>query len=261
MKKCIGFCVADEINLNALVQEYPGEIKKLRESLKIEIDDSEFYIFPFGVFVYWGNENYNFTKFREIIDPYCINIFTKPDYFMDEFEVSRVESKYRVHEDTIYLEEEDEYIRLSYSHAIAQSLKLSQIEDEILKPIKEMSHIPQQLASQGKISKSKTEIAKLRGKLYLLKSKVNLNYALLDKPEFFWEWPEYDEYYQKMYVYLELEQRVGILTKRLSVIDELLSILADELNHRHSSTLEWIIIWLILIEIIIFIGHDWLKLF
>jgi len=35
--------------------------------------------------------------------------------------------------------------------------------------------------------------------------------------------------------------------------------LADEQNHKHSSLLEWIIIWLIAIEIFFFLMHDLWK--
>ena len=56
--------------------------------------------------------------------------------------------------------------------------------------------------------------------------------------------------------YLEVNQRIEVLTKKLNVIHELFIMLSDEQQHKHSSNLEWIIIWLIVIEIVLFIIKD-----
>ena len=37
---------------------------------------------------------------------------------------------------------------------------------------------------------------------------------------------------------------------------ELFEMLADEQKHKHSATLEWIIIWLIAVEILMFLVND-----
>ena len=259
MNRCVGHCISEKINLNKFVVEYKGEVTKHRECLLVKIDSNDVFIFPYGVVIIWGK--LAISAVIELLDPYLINKLEIKQINVDEFEISQDESNLLVKKDIIYLKEDDEYVRLSLSHPISQSLKLSQIEDEIVSKTQVLTKIPTQLAENGKISLSKKEISKVRGELYLLKSRMNLNYALLDKPEFFWEWPEYDQYYQKLTEYLEFDQRVNILHKRMETIDELLSILVEELNHRHSSKLEWIIIWLILIEIIIFLGHDLFKLF
>ncbi|MCO4755294.1 MAG: RMD1 family protein, partial [Bacteriovoracaceae bacterium] len=151
-------------------------------------------------------------------------------------------------------------IKFSISHAIAQSLRLSHIEDDVLRLMKVNRKIPKDLAQTGKIKKSKKEISKLQGELYLKKTKMSFEYSILDKPEFFWLYPEFDSFYSRTIDYLELRPRIEILSKKIQTIDEILSILSNELNHRHSSRLEWIIILLILIEIVIFFLQDIFKL-
>ncbi|WP_417535681.1 hypothetical protein [Methylophaga sp.] len=47
--------------------------------------------------------------------------------------------------------------------------------------------------------------------------------------------------------------RINVLNKKLESIHELLDMLANEQNHKHSSTLEWIIIILIALEIVLFL--------
>ena len=58
--------------------------------------------------------------------------------------------------------------------------------------------------------------------------------------------------------YLDIRPRVELLSNKLDVIHELFEMLADDLNHKHSSFLEWIIIILIAFEIVTF-GAEELK--
>ena len=75
----------------------------------------------------------------------------------------------------------------------------------------------------------------------------------------FWEYPEIEPFYKKSFHYLEVGKRVEVLNKRLAIIHELLEILSAELNHQHSSRLEWTIIILIIIEVGFLIVKDLLH--
>jgi uncharacterized Rmd1/YagE family protein len=112
-------------------------------------------------------------------------------------------------------------------------------------------HIPLQLSTTGKIKLTKKEISKKIGELFLVKTKINLHYDLLDTPEFFWEYPQYENQYEKTIKYLDIKSRVEVLNKKVEIIQELLHVLGDEQKHKYSSFLEWIIIILIAFEIII----------
>lgn len=259
MNRCVGHCIGEKIDLEKFLVEFTGTVTKHRECLLLKYKADDVFIFPYGVIVIWGETTH--LDILPLLRPYLYGQVEFKNTNIDEFEIQYKKSDILVKEDVIFMSEDTELIRLSLSHPMAQSLKLSQIEDDVILKTDQLSQIPNQLAHNGKISLPKKKISQMRGELYLLKSSMNLNYALLDKPEFFWEWPEYDRYYQKLTEYLEFDQRVNILHKRMDTIDELLSILVEELNHRHSSRLEWIIIWLILIEILIFLGHDLFKIF
>jgi uncharacterized Rmd1/YagE family protein len=99
---------------------------------------------------------------------------------------------------------------------------------------------------------SRRAIAKIRGQLFSTKSDIILHFGLLDTPEFFWEYPEYENTYNLAARYLEIRQRIDLLSKKLETIHEMFEMLADEQKHQHSAFLEWIIIILIAIEIIMF---------
>jgi len=251
--KCHGYLLCESIDISQI-----ESIVKYKQTAVIKIEEDFCFIFPYGALIIWGSGD--LFHFESEIGHLMKGRFDPSERIVDEFYVDYNKHIKLIHEDVIFLDEFEVEIMLSISHAIAQSLRLSHLEDDVLNLMNINKQIPLDLAGNGKIKKSKKEISKLQGELYLKKSKMSFEYSILDKPEFFWVYPEYDEYYSKTIEYLELIPRIDILSKKFQTIDEILSILSNELNHRHSSRLEWIIIILILIEIIIFFMQDVFKL-
>lgn len=154
-----------------------------------------------------------------------------------------------VHHDCLSLPDDQPLTRLALSHAFAQSAKLGYFEDLAQQVIQQNAHISKQLAQHGKVSLRRRDLAKLRGVLFDTSSDITLHFGLLDTPEFFWDYPELEDSYQKLAKYLDLQPRVDILTKKLATIQSLLEVLAAEQYHKHSAFLEWVIIWLIAVDI------------
>jgi uncharacterized Rmd1/YagE family protein len=78
------------------------------------------------------------------------------------------------------------------------------------------------------------------GELFILRINIHLNGSILDTPEVFWTEPQLEPVYQAVRSYLEMDQRVSLLTERLDVIADLLAVLKDQLSHGHGEKLEWI---------------------
>lgn len=78
------------------------------------------------------------------------------------------------------------------------------------------------------------------GELFILRINIHLNGSVLDTPELFWVEPQLEPVYQAVRSYLEMDQRVGLVTERLDVIADLLAVLKDQLTHGHGEMLEWI---------------------
>ena len=92
-------------------------------------------------------------------------------------------------------------------------------------------------------------------KVFLQKTAVNLLDSVLDTPEYFWSQPDSLQLlYEKVGEYVELEPRIEVINQRFQLLHEMLELIRDVGNTNHSSRLEWIIIWLIVIEVIIGIG-------
>jgi len=259
-RQCTAQCLANLFDMGGLrlTLEQRYRLVTYLDVLHIEQANWEAFIFPYGVFVGWGmgydDEQYLLGALRvHMRDGH-------EDAFVDRFTFSEGGDSSRIHNDHIELGSGSILDKLAVAHGLAQSVKLMEFEEQARRTIEETSYIPENIARYGRANLGRTAIARLRGTLYLVRSDIHLHFDLLDTPEFFWEYPELQESYQRITSYLEIEQRIRLLTDKLEIIQQLLNMLADEQNHKHSSTLEWIIIWLIAVEIVIFIVHDLLKL-
>lgn len=227
--------------------------KRYREAFHFDFDHGEAWVFEFGVIVFWGMTEDNKQSLIKRLQPYIIDAYTFEEFEHFTFELGAESAK--IHADHISLTSDASLERLGVSHALAQSVKLSTFERIAQEVIVENAYIPQSLAKTGKIKLSRRNLARLRGALFSTKSDILLNFNLLDTPDFFWDHPELEGHYLLISRYLDVVSRVTVLSKKLETISELLDMLANEQNHKHSSTLEWIIIILISVEIVLFFWH------
>lgn len=256
METCHAYCLANTFDFDDLIAllESRYRVVRYKEVVRVEKATGDAFLFPYGILINWGMSYDDLQALLGEIAPFQQEPFETA--ILDEFTFSDGSEKYRIHGDHISLTSADALEKIAVSHGIAQSLKLNEFEGKVQKTIDETAYIPDDIAQKGHTRLNRKEISKMRGALYLVKSSIHLHFDLLDTPEFFWEYPELQDIYMTTINYLEVNQRIDVLTKKLNVIHELFIMLSDEQKHKHSSTLEWIIIWLIAIEIVIFLLHD-----
>ncbi len=249
-KKLISYLTCEKFNqdiFQIIEERYKCNI--IKDAIIINIkEEQQIILFKYGVFICWDIEFENIKFFLDFIKDLQINSFKKS--IIEEFNYT-FEDEFKINLDTIYLSDSSTASKIAISQALAQNVKLQQFEEEVQTTIENNSHIPLQLSTTGKIKLTKKEISKKIGELFLVKTKINLHYDLLDTPEFFWEYPQYENQYEKTIKYLDIKSRVEVLNKKVEIIQELLHVLGDEQKHKYSSFLEWIIIILIAFEIII----------
>ncbi len=260
--RCVAYCTATSYNIRRLQDALKAryEANLFRDVVHFDLGTAsghstevkDVFCFSYGVVVMWG-----------------LNVEEEQDFLIqlkefqnDSQEVYECElmsfiigSISRIVEEVIELPDTDVLSRLAVSHGLAQSVRLATFEALIQKTIDKTRHIPEQLAARGKIPLSKKEIRKKMGELFLERSSVNLHFDILDVPEFFWDHSDLEHLYVLIANHLDLETRVEVLNQRLDIVHDLFEMLGNELNHQHSSKLEWIIIWLIVIEVILSIAH------
>ena len=232
-----------------LVQRYGGV--RYRDAFGLPVSRGEAWLFDYGVLVCWWvpeDERQRFCHELSELMMEPVEQVTSEQYV---YKVD-TDSPFKIHNDQLSLPVDDPLCRLGLSHAFAQSAKLVMFEDRALAEIDRSRHLSRELAERGKISLSRTGLAKLRGTLFETSSDISVHFNLLDTPEFFWDYPEQESYYQAMAKYLDLTPRINILNQKLSTIHEMLDMLASEQHHKHSALLEWIIIGLIAMEIVMY---------
>lgn len=73
---------------------------------------------------------------------------------------------------------------------------------------------------------------------------------LLDKPDIIWDDFELESLYNQLALQLELKSRFDVIEYKISFLKESVAFITDRVNQKSSEFLEWIIIWLIAIEIL-----------
>ncbi|KAH6636298.1 hypothetical protein F5144DRAFT_567016 [Chaetomium tenue] len=238
-----------------LVQEIPEEEAVVDEFVEfdVHVHTPEVFLFEYGVVVIWGMSAAQEQRFLKELSKFEVEKLAPDDVETEKFNFYYThEYQARIYNDFITLRDKGNYMtKLAISHALAQSVKTSLFEELIASTIDTCKNIPAQLALTGKIALSRSEINMQIGELFILRIGVHLNGSVLDTPELFWVEPQLEPVYQAVRSYLEMDQRVGLLTERLDVIADLLAVLKEQLSHGHGEKLEWIVIILIAAEIVV----------
>ncbi|KAF2875077.1 sporulation protein-like protein RMD1 [Massariosphaeria phaeospora] len=218
-----------------------------------QVHTPEVFLFEYGTVVIWGMTVQEEKKFLKEMARFEVEKLGKDNVETEEFNFYYTrEYQARIYNDFISLREKKHYMtKLAISHALSQSVKTSLFEDLVDNTIETTKDIPAQIASSGKINLNKKQINMQIGELFILRISIHLQGSVLDAPELMWAEPQLDPVYQAVRSYLEMDQRVGLLTERLNVIGDLLAVLKDQLTVTHGELLEWIVIILIFAEVII----------
>ena len=238
-----------------------------------QVHTPEVFLFEYGVVVIWGMSIKDEQRFLKELARFESEKLAPDDVETEFFNFYYTrEYQARIYNDFITLRDKQAYMtKLAISHALAQSVKVhplpstqlslflslffmlgaritltnstiqtSLFEELVDNTIETCKDIPTQIALTGKIALTRTQINMQIGELFILRINIHLNGSVLDTPEVFWTEPQLEPVYQAVRSYLEMDQRVTLLTERLDVIADLLAVLKDQLSHGHGEKLEWI---------------------
>jgi uncharacterized Rmd1/YagE family protein len=257
--RCVSFCTAKSYYLNELANYFKS--KKLRTKLTRNVlhvssykEKIDIFFFAHGCLVSWNLKQKDEQRLLYEIKPFSTEPLQRieSDYFSFVYgDETSLETHERFNLDIITLESDNVQIKLAISYGLAESIKLEYYEELIKNTIKKNSRLPEELARTGKISLSRKAISQRMGEIFIEMSSVNLNSDYLDVPEYFWRYPNLENYYAMTEQFLDITRRVTALNQRLDVLHQFFDMLTGQLQFQHSTMLEIIIILLILIEIII----------
>lgn len=260
--ECNTYCTALSYDVKSIFDLFHGryETEIIDDVLHVAYhnDDcqSELFFFPYGTFVAWNLPKKVVKKIIIDIKPFETDVVEVIEHERYPYQYGE---KAQFDDEMITLPDEEVNVKLAFSHGLAHSAKLGSFEGIIQATFEDNMHLPQTLSRYGKIPLSRYQIRKKIGQLFLDRTSINLHLGELDTPEFFWENPDYEPLYEKMTVELDLHSRTTALNQKLGVLHDLFEMLGQELNDQHSSRLEWAIILLIVLEVLILLLHDVMK--
>jgi uncharacterized Rmd1/YagE family protein len=213
----------------------------------------ELHCFDYGVVVLWSlNREQEADVLKNLVGPALEDPLPPGETEVDEFAYVYGPGKPSIADDTISLPARavgDATTKLAISHALAQSTKLCLYEERVLEVVEATRDLPEAMAATGRVPVSRTDVARLIGRVFLLKSAVNLLGSVLDVPDFFWDRPDsVQALYQRVCAYVELPARMEVLESRFNVLNSMLDLARAYQDSRHSSRLEWTVILLIVVE-------------
>ena len=151
--------------------------------------------------------------------------------------------------------------KIAFSSALARSTKLAVLENSLSEYFHTTHDIPATLSRGSKPRFTRAFILQKTGELLSIRAQLNLYSELTDSlPDLFWDSPHelgLENYYDAVGRVLDIGSRIKALNEKMDYASEIASVLRERLSEKHSHLLEWIIIWLILIEVAYGSLHLW----
>uniref|UniRef100_A0A0N4UKE4 DUF155 domain-containing protein n=1 Tax=Dracunculus medinensis TaxID=318479 RepID=A0A0N4UKE4_DRAME len=224
----------------------------------------EFFLFNDGVVVFWGldqrsqilrllrkyiNNPYDSKLVEEEIESMSFLITNEDETCIknDRFLINIQKHETEFNSSKSILE------RYAFSHGMATSVKIAIWESQLSERA-EILAITTKALSEGYIPWKRKEVLKLIGYFSDLRHSINLNCDLLST-DFYWENEHLENFYDQAIKHFMVRKRMRLLNNRLDYCEDLVKLIDGMLAHRHASTLEWMIIILIVIEVIFDILH------
>lgn len=236
----------------------------------------ELFIFPYGAVVWWGFDQ---RYFKIVESDYMLPHSAISHCMTNRYTTQLVNENYPVwctynlvRRDTLEVDEEfkarlrfDHFVipysrgevatgsvlMLCASHALAQSAKIDYIELQVQELADSCSPLPRELREKGTVSITERRLLQLRGEVLSYRLMLKSGSDLLDEPDFFWENAYLKPVFQATKEEFEIAERVEALDNKLDAANEILSMLAEDFSQRHGARLEWIVIWLVFVEVVI----------
>jgi uncharacterized Rmd1/YagE family protein len=140
---------------------------------------------------------------------------------------------------------------LVVSDALAKSVVLGHDEREVANVFDTIEPFARELANFGKTSRNRTDLLKLMGNALLVQHRVSGRVAVGEKPDVLWDRPDLERLYARLEDEYELSERVDTLNRKLAVIADTATTLADIIDTKRSLRLEIIVVFLIAFEIVV----------
>ncbi|RMA66448.1 RMD1 family protein [Ulvibacter antarcticus] len=242
--------IAQSVNIKAVRNKFKatllfGDSDELFYKLN---EEQYFYVFQFGIVSFF---NVKASEVEEIIGQ--ISPFGKEnvsDSLSEDISVNISEKIVKVNFDSVTIPSfDEEMIRLIMLHT-SQSVALDRYAEVTGLMLEEASVHTKTLEDKGRIYISKKKLKMLIGRIMNVKNGIYENMYIFDSPDLTWQDERLAKLDNDLKLTFDLKNRYRNIQDSIAITKENLELFKDIWDHKESSTLEWIIIILIFVEII-----------
>jgi uncharacterized Rmd1/YagE family protein len=219
------------------------------DELFFRLDEKKYlYVFQFGIVSFFNVGASEIDTMIAKITPFGKGAVS--DLLNENIKVLVSENTLKVNFDSVTIPSfDEEMIRLIMLHT-SQSVALDRYTEITTGLLEEASVHTKSLEDKGRLYISKKKLKKLIGRIMNIKNGIYENLYIFDSPEVTWQDEKLEKLDNDLKITFDLKNRYRNIQDSIAITKENLELFKDIWDHKESSTLEWIIIILILVEII-----------
>jgi required for meiotic nuclear division protein 1 len=208
-------------------------------------------VFRYGVVVFIGLTSDEEAEFLERLQPRTFGRITPHEEEWAKIQIAKEAEEPIPVGGPILVREFSLDRLLVISDALAKSVVLGRDEREVANVFDTIEPFARELARLGKTSRNRSDLLKLLGNALLVQHRVSGRVAVGEKPDVLWDRPDLERLYARLEDEYELSERVETLNRKLAVIADTATTLADIIDTKRTLRLEIIIVILIAFEILV----------
>jgi len=158
-----------------------------------------------------------------------------------------LESACHINNDNIVLKSHSPLFLVIIALVVSQSVGLEKYEKELEAYFEQSKQLIELTNSYSPFKRAK--LTQFISELTLSQYDMVSDLFLLDKPNILWENADAENLYNELSAMLELKDRFEIVEYKLGGLKDDIDMVIDLSNHKHSETLDWIVIILIAVAI------------
>jgi uncharacterized Rmd1/YagE family protein len=245
------FLIAEEVNVKKFRAEFTGTPHSASafEAFYAQENNRYLYVLNYGVIGFVGYSDVEKSDFIKFMKNYCekpVEGEFKEDLLVDINPAARLTFSYN----SVSVPEWNENVVKIIILNIAQSVAMDFYEKLGNEALDSTKKFTDQLEKFGRIRISKTNLLKYIGKTLNVKNSIFDNLYVFNSPDLVWE----NEFLSKLDHGLrdtfDINMRFRELDYELRIVHDNLTLFTEQLQHRESNRLEWIVIMLILLEVL-----------
>ena len=208
-------------------------------------------VFRYGVVVFIGLTSDEEAEFLERLQPRTFGRITPHEEEWAKIQIAKEAEEPIPVGGPILVREFSLDRLLVISDALAKSVVLGRDEREVANVFDTIEPFARELARLGKTSRNRSDLLKLLGNALLVQHRLSGRVAVGEKPDVLWDRPDLERLYARLEDEYELSERVETLNRKLAVIADTATTLADIIDTKRTLRLEIIIVILIAFEILV----------